>query len=276
MLHTRARWRRVPLGGLSVDPLTEAQVVSHVRSALARGEGGWIVTPNVDILRRVSRDPQLRAQLREADLVVADGTPLVWAARLAGWSLPARVAGSDLIWSLSHALAAEGHGVFVLGGTPAATATGGADSADGAHRAAEVLADTCPGLRVAGALCPPFGFDADPAQLEAVCAAVIAAAPQMVYVGIGFPRQEHLIRRLRAALPATWFLGCGAAVNFVAGDIQRANPAMQKAGLEWLDRLAREPRRLARRYLREDAPFAAALLARSLHHRLTHRPTHRA
>ncbi|WP_460493997.1 WecB/TagA/CpsF family glycosyltransferase [Dactylosporangium cerinum] len=98
----------------------------------------------------------------------------------------------------------------------------------------------------------------------------------MVYVGIGFPRQEHLIRRLRAALPGTWFLGCGAAVNFVAGDIQRANPAMQKAGLEWLDRLAREPRRLARRYLREDAPFAAALLARSLHHRLTHRPAHRA
>ncbi|GAB3863716.1 hypothetical protein GCM10027610_110930 [Dactylosporangium cerinum] len=109
-----------------------------------------------------------------------------------------------------------------------------------------------------------------------MCAAVIDAEPEMVYVGIGFPRQEHLIRRLRAALPGTWFLGCGAAVNFVAGDIQRANPAMQKAGLEWLDRLAREPRRLARRYLREDAPFAAALLARSLHHRLTHRPAHRA
>ncbi|GAB3863720.1 WecB/TagA/CpsF family glycosyltransferase [Dactylosporangium cerinum] len=148
MLHTRARWRRVPLGGLSVDPLTEAEVVSHVRSALARGEGGWIVTPNVDILRHVSRDPQLRAQLREADLVVADGTPLVWAARLAGWNLPARVAGSDLIWSLSRALAADGGSVFVLGGTPAA------DGPDGAYRAAAVLADTCPGLRVAGTLCP--------------------------------------------------------------------------------------------------------------------------
>jgi N-acetylglucosaminyldiphosphoundecaprenol N-acetyl-beta-D-mannosaminyltransferase len=270
MLHTRARWRRVPLGGLSVDPLTEAEVVSHVRSALARGEGGWIVTPNVDILRHVSRDPQLRAQLREADLIVADGTPLVWAARLAGWNLPARVAGSDLIWSLSRALATDGGSVFVLGGAPAT------DGPDGAYRAAAVLADTCPGLRIAGTLCPPFGFDADPASLDAVCAAVIDAEPEMVYVGIGFPRQEHLIRRLRAALPGTWFLGCGAAVNFVAGDIQRANPAMQKAGLEWLDRLAREPRRLARRYLREDAPFAAALLARSLHHRLTHRPAHRA
>ncbi|MEV4132695.1 WecB/TagA/CpsF family glycosyltransferase [Dactylosporangium sp. NPDC049742] len=271
MLHTRARWRRVPLGGLSVDPLTEAEVVSHVRSALARGEGGWIVTPNVDILRHVSRDPQLRAQLREADLVVADGTPLVWAARLAGWNLPARVTGSDLIWSLSRALAADDHGVFILGGAP-----GDLGEDDGAHRAALVLADTFPGLRIAGTLCPPFGFDKDPATLAEVCDAVVAADPRMVYVGIGFPRQEHLIRRLRAALPHTWFLGCGAAVNFVAGDIQRANPAMQKAGLEWLDRLAREPRRLARRYLREDAPFAATLLARSLHHRLTHRPAHRA
>ncbi|MET7417747.1 WecB/TagA/CpsF family glycosyltransferase [Dactylosporangium sp. NPDC005555] len=269
-----------------MDPLTEAEVVSHVRSALARGEGGWIVTPNVDILRRVSRDPRLRAQLCEADLVVADGTPLVWAARLAGWNLPARVTGSDLIWSLSRALAADHHGVFILGGTPSdgsgfAGTTADTDfddvaDLDGAHRAALVLADTFPGLRIAGTLCPPFGFDTDPDLLEAVCDAVIAAQPQMVYVGIGFPRQEHLIRRLRAALPATWFLGCGAAVNFVAGDIQRANPALQKAGLEWLDRLAREPRRLARRYLREDAPFAAALLARSLHHRLTHRPAHRA
>ncbi|WP_426514891.1 WecB/TagA/CpsF family glycosyltransferase [Dactylosporangium sp. McL0621] len=151
----------------------------------------------------------------------------------------------------------------------AAHLAGGRTHLDGAHRAAARLAEDCPGLRIAGAYCPPFGFDRDPRLLWAVCARVIKAQPQMVYVGIGFPRQEHLIASLREALPATWFLGCGAAVNFVAGDIQRARPALQKAGLEWLDRLAREPQRLARRYLREDAPFAAALLARSLHHRLT-------
>jgi N-acetylglucosaminyldiphosphoundecaprenol N-acetyl-beta-D-mannosaminyltransferase len=158
----------------------------------------------------------------------------------------------------------------------AARPAGGFTHRDGADRAAARLAEDCPGLRIAGAYCPPFGFDRDPRQLRAVCARVIKAQPQMVYVGIGFPGQEHLIASLREALPATWFLGCGAAVNFVAGDIQRARPVLQKAGLEWLDRLAREPRRLARRYLREDAPFAAALLARSLHQRLTRRPAHRA
>ncbi|WP_433210791.1 WecB/TagA/CpsF family glycosyltransferase [Dactylosporangium sp. CS-047395] len=272
MLRSYSHTRRVPVGGLAIDPLTEDEVVARVLAALDRGRGGWIVTPNVDILRQVARDETLRAQLSAADLVVADGAPLVWAARLAGRALPARVAGSDLIWSLSQGLASRRGSVFVLGGTPAENP----GERDGAHRAADRLAAQCPGLRIAGAHCPPFGFDRNPRALRSVCARVVKAQPQMVYVGIGFPRQEHLIARLREALPATWFLGCGAAVNFVAGDVQRARPALQKAGLEWLDRLAREPRRLARRYLREDAPFAAALLARSLHHRLTRRPAHRA
>ncbi|MER7004572.1 WecB/TagA/CpsF family glycosyltransferase [Dactylosporangium sp. NPDC000555] len=271
MLRSYTHTRRVPVGGLAIDPLTEGEVVARVLDALDRGRGGWIVTPNVDILRRVARDAALRAQLAAADLVVADGAPLVWAARLAGRALPARVAGSDLIWSLSRGLALRGGSAYVLGGAPSA-----AGEPDGAHRAAARLAAACPGLRIAGAHCPPFGFDRRPRVLRSVRARVIKAKPQMVYVGIGFPRQEHLIASLRAELPSTWFLGCGAAVNFVAGDVRRARPALQKAGLEWLDRLAREPRRLARRYLREDAPFAAALLARSLHHRLTHRPAHRA
>ncbi|GAA3267021.1 WecB/TagA/CpsF family glycosyltransferase [Dactylosporangium vinaceum] len=271
MLRSYSHTRRVPVGGLPIDPVTEDEVVARVLTALERGRGGWIVTPNVDILRQVARDKALRAQLSAADLVVADGAPLIWAARLAGRALPARVPGSDLIWSLSRGLATRGGSVFVLGGTPAQ-----GDEPDGARRAASRLAAECPGLRIAGAHCPPFGFDHNPRRLRSVCARVIKAQPQMVYVGIGFPRQEHLIASLREALPSTWFLGCGAAVNFVAGDVQRARPALQKAGLEWLDRLAREPRRLARRYLREDAPFAAALLARSLHHRLTRRPAHRA
>src|SRR5262245_40976790 len=97
MLRSYSRTRRVPVGGLAIDPLTETEVVSRVLASLRRGRGGWIVTPNVDILRQVHRDPALRDQLGDADLVVADGAPLVWAARLAGRALPARVAGSDLI-----------------------------------------------------------------------------------------------------------------------------------------------------------------------------------
>jgi N-acetylglucosaminyldiphosphoundecaprenol N-acetyl-beta-D-mannosaminyltransferase len=248
---------RVPLGGLAIDALTEEAVVAHVRAALDRGIGGRIVTPNVDILRQAARDEAIRAELASADLVVADGAPLVWASRLAGTPLPARVAGSDLIWSLSAGLARDGRSVYLLGGCP---------DSGGARRAADRLA-----ARVAGAWSPPFGFDVEHGDLSEV----IEAKPDLVFVGIGFPRQERLIARLRPELPAAWFLGCGAAINFVAGDVHRAPRAMQRSGLEWLHRLACEPRRLANRYLRHDAPYASRLLVGSIARRARHKSAHR-
>ena len=249
--------RRVVLDGLAFDALTEVQVVAHVRAAVERGMGGRIVTPNVDVLRQVRHDRALRSIVERADLVVADGAPLLWAARLAGAPLPERVSGSSLIWSLSAGLGLDGRSVYVLGGLPARRP----GLAEGAHRAAVVLADAYPGLRIAGYASPPFGFERDSERLTAVCREVVEAKPDLVYVGLGFPKQEWLIGLLRGDLPFTWFLGCGVAVNFVAGDQARAPEWMQGAGLEWTHRLAHEPRRLAGRYLRHDAPYALRLLA---------------
>jgi N-acetylglucosaminyldiphosphoundecaprenol N-acetyl-beta-D-mannosaminyltransferase len=249
----------VSLGGLAFGALSETDVVARVRNALDRGAGGHIVTPNVDILRQAARDPALRAELAGADLLVADGMPLVWAARIAGTPLPERVAGSSLIWSLSAGLARDGRSVYLLGGGPEPDA--------GSSRAAAALAAACPGLRIAGHTSPPYGFDADPAALAAVCADVIEAKPDLVYVGLGFPRQERLIARLRPDLPGAWFLGCGAAIDFVAGDRPRAPLWMQRNGLEWAHRLGCEPRRLARRYLRHDAPYALRLMTTAVRHR---------
>jgi N-acetylglucosaminyldiphosphoundecaprenol N-acetyl-beta-D-mannosaminyltransferase len=257
-------WRRVPLGGLGIDPLTEAEVVAYVRRALDHGAGGWIATPNVDILRQAATDDAIRALVADADLVVADGAPLVWAARLAGTPLPERVAGADLTWSLSRSLADDGRSVYLLGGEPAKPApTRSKGRREGAHRAEMVLTAMYPGLRIAGHASPRYGFDSRPDELSAVCAELVDAKPDVVYIGLGFPRQERLIARLRADLPAAWFLGCGAAINFVAGDVTRAKPWLRRAGLEWLDRLLREPSRLAERYLRYDAPFALRLLAKA-------------
>jgi N-acetylglucosaminyldiphosphoundecaprenol N-acetyl-beta-D-mannosaminyltransferase len=267
-------WRRVVLSGVGLDPLTEAEVVAFVCRGLDRGIGGRIVTPNVDILRQAAADPELRRDLAEADLVVADGAPLVWAARLAGTPLPARVAGSDLIWSLSRGLARDGRCIYLLGGKPGGLT--GPARLEGAHRAAIALVSAFPGLRIAGHASPRFGFDELADELAAVCAEVIEGKPDLVYVGLGFPRQERIITRLRADLPGAWFLGCGAAINFVAGDQVRANGFLQRVGLEWLHRLGSEPRRLAERYLRHDAPYAGRLLATSAIRRLTRRPAHRA
>jgi N-acetylglucosaminyldiphosphoundecaprenol N-acetyl-beta-D-mannosaminyltransferase len=249
--------RDVVLSGVRFDALTESEVVDTVLAALAAGRGGRIVTPNVDILRRVQRDAEAREHVESASLVMADGAPLIWAARAAGHPLPARVPGSDLIWSISGALAEKGYSVYLLGGEPGTSEV-----------AAAALTDRYPGITIAGHSSPPFGFDTRGDEYDAVCAEVIAARPDVVYVGLGFPKQERVIARLRTALPQTWFMGCGAAIGFVAGVYSRAPRWMQRTGLEWLHRLSLEPGRLMRRYLVEDAPFAARLLTASALSRL--------
>jgi N-acetylglucosaminyldiphosphoundecaprenol N-acetyl-beta-D-mannosaminyltransferase len=245
---------RVDLDGTGIDRITEAEVVAVVRDALHHGRGGRIITPNVDILRRAQTDPEAREHLDDADLIVADGMPLIWASKLGGTPLPERVAGSSLIWSLSAGLGKDGRSIFVIGGAP---------ENDGAARAADRLAGDCPGLRVAGTLCPDYGFEKDPIAYDQFCSKVVDARPDLVFVGLGFPKQERMIARLRTALAQSWFIGCGAAVNFVAGDVSRAPRWMQRSGLEWAHRLGTEPRRLASRYLRHDAPYALRLLAQA-------------
>jgi N-acetylglucosaminyldiphosphoundecaprenol N-acetyl-beta-D-mannosaminyltransferase len=247
---------RVHLDGTGIDRITEDEVVAVVREAIASGRGGRIITPNVDILRQARVDRRIREYLEDADLIVADGMPLIWASKLSGTPLPERVAGSSLIWSLSAGLGRDGRSIFVVGGAPACERL-----TDGATRAADRLAGRCPGLRVAGTLCPPFGFEKDEIAYAEFCAKVADAEPDMVFVALGFPKQEEVVARLRAVLPRAWFIGCGAAVNFVAGDVDRAPRWMQRTGLEWAHRLGTEPRRLATRYLRHDAPYALRLLA---------------
>jgi len=251
-MYMKAISARVPVGTLAFDPLTEQQVVTRVLAALAEGDGGWISTPNVDILRRSSKNAEVRRLIGAADMVVADGAPVVWAARLGGRPLPERVAGSSLLWSLSEAAATSGRGIYLLGG-----------EAEVADRAADRLRRHAPGLRVTGTFAPPWGFESEPAQVEAIRDRLVSADPDMVFVGLGCPKQELLIETLSPDLPRTWWLGCGAALAFAAGQLHRAPAWMQANGLEWVHRLVSEPRRLARRYLIDDAPFALRLLAAS-------------
>jgi N-acetylglucosaminyldiphosphoundecaprenol N-acetyl-beta-D-mannosaminyltransferase len=172
----------------------------------------------------------------------------VWASRLHGVALPERVAGSDLVWSLPEMLAELGVSVFLVGGEPG--------TADGAARR---LHERCPGLSVVGTLCPPHGFERHPTAMAEIIDAVAGSGAQLVFVGLGFPKQEMVIRELRRAMPEAWFVGVGVSFSFMSGAIPRAPAWMQRLGLEWLHRLAHEPRRLAGRYF-GDIPFAGRLL----------------
>ena len=242
------------------DALTEGEVADVVRKGWAEGCGGSIITVNVDVAQAAARDAPLAELVATGTLVVADGMPLVWASRVSGHSLPERVAGSSLVHSLSAAAAADGKSVYLLGGAPGVP-----------ERAAQALAAQSATLRIAGTDSPPFGFDQTADGVQQAVAAVVATAPDLVFVGLGFPKQERLIEHLRPALPSAWFVACGGGIAMAAGVFERANPMMQRLGLEWLHRLALEPRRLARRYLLDDLPFALALLVRSTGHRLTRR-----
>jgi N-acetylglucosaminyldiphosphoundecaprenol N-acetyl-beta-D-mannosaminyltransferase len=249
---TRPGQGRVRMGNFGLDPVTEPEVIELVRKAWAAGRGGSIIPVNVDVALTVSRQRDLVSLLDAGSLVVADGAPLEWAARVAGQPLPGRVTGSGLVFSLSEAAAADGRSVFILGGAEGVP-----------QQAAAALCSRFPGLRVAGADSPPFGFDKTEEGVRQTVDAVTAAEPDLVFVGLGFPRQEMLIEQLRQAWPSAWYLACGGGITMAAGIVRRASPLMQRFGLEWVHRLVHEPRRLARRYLRDDLPFAVGLLARS-------------
>src|SRR4051812_8053909 len=251
----------VPVGAVSIMSMTEADVTEHVARSWRRGQGGSIVTVNVDILRAATRNDDLAALVADAEIVVADGMPVVWAASLAGMPVPERVAGSSLVWTLAEIAAREGRSVYLLGGDPGVP-----------EAAARALVEQFPTLRIAGTDSPPYGFDKDQWQLAAVVARVRRAAPDLVFVGLGFPKQEHLLTRLRAVLPRAWMLGCGAGIAMAAGQFRRAPVALQRMGAEWVHRLLLEPRRLARRYLLNDLPFALGLLAQAWTGRFSPRP----
>jgi len=242
--------RGATLVGITFDRLTETEVIEHILDAMRLGRGGWVATPNIDICRLAGRDPRLQELVSSASLVVPDGMPLLWAAALRGDPLAERVTGSSLIYSLTAAAAQHGRSIYLLGGDPSVPA-----------QAAGQLRRRHPDLLIAGTDAPPIGLGVSDSGIDIIRARLAATTPDIVYVGLGFPKQERLVAQIAPAFPATWFIGCGAAIPFVAGTVPRAPKWMQRAGAEWLFRLAMEPRRLANRYLVHDLPFAARLLA---------------
>ncbi len=246
----------VNLRGAPISALTESQCVTLILNELDAERGGWLITMNLDHLRRFEQDPDYASLARRASLLLADGMPLVWASRLRGTPLPERITGSNLVWSLTKAAADQQRSIFLLGGTSYASA-----------RTAQILKERFPRLNLAGVLCPAVGFEQNALELEQLKRAVISAQPDIVYVALGSPKEDDFIDSLRTQMPRTWWIGVGISFGFVSGEISRAPRWLQQAGLEWLHRLIQEPRRLYKRYLLQGVPFARVLLVDALHDR---------
>jgi N-acetylglucosaminyldiphosphoundecaprenol N-acetyl-beta-D-mannosaminyltransferase len=253
--------RKIRLLGMPISVVTEAEAVSYVIASLRTKVGGWVITPNLDQLRLFRKTADLRRMYEQAGLIVADGMPLIWASRLQRTPLPERVAGSSIISTLTAAAARSGHSIYFLGGNPGA-----------AEQAADELKTTNPALRIAGHYCPPFGFDQNEAEMEKIRQLLKESQADIVYVGLGFPKQERLIEKLRSTLPDAWFLGIGISFSFLAGEVKRAPRWMQNIGLEWMHRMVQEPGRLFGRYVVHGIPFAIRLFCGALRTRFAQVP----
>jgi N-acetylglucosaminyldiphosphoundecaprenol N-acetyl-beta-D-mannosaminyltransferase len=246
------------LMGTLVGVVTEAYAVETIVGAAESGHGHWTITANLDHLRRYHRDPVQRSLIEEADLVVADGMPLIWASRLAGDPLPERVSGSSMVWSICEAASARHQSIFLLGGDPGV-----------AERAAQVLRSRYPGLDIAGTACPSLGFEQNELEFSRLQRQLVEAAPRIVFVALGFPKQDLLIRIMRKALPNASFLGVGISLSYVAGDLSPPPDWICRLGIEWAYRLAQEPtRRLVRRYLIDGVPFGLRLMTSAAQRRV--------
>ena len=250
----------VELLGMALAQVDTKQLLEHIFAELRAGRGGWLVTANLDFLRRHAHDPHMRRLYDQADVRVADGRPLVWAAKLQGDELPERVAGSRLIYPLAMHAAREGRSLYLLGGVAGA-----------AEGAAETLCAYAPGLRISGYSSPRVSEPPTDVELEPIVTELERDPPDILLVAFGSPKQELVIEALRARFPKTWMIGVGITFSFVAGMESRAPEWMGDIGLEWVHRLAQDPKRLARRYLAHDVPFAFELFGRIALRRLNGR-----
>lgn len=217
--------------GVRIDALTYDGLLARIADFVASGTPHQICTANPEFVMEAQRNAAFRDVLAQADVVMADGIGLLWAARRVGRPLPQRVTGSDGVPRIVARAAEQGWRVYLLGAAPGV-----------AQRAAEVLLQRHAGLQVAGV------YPGSPADAEApeIIARIRAARPHILLVAYGAPRQDLWIAKHRAALDVPVMMGVGGSLDFIAGVQQRAPAWVQRLNLEWLHRLITQPWRWRR------------------------------
>ena len=222
--------------------------IDAIDRLISAKNGGTVFTPNVDHVVMAEHDQRFRTAYAAAALSLVDGTPVLWAARLLRTPLPAKISGSDLVMPLLRRAAERGHRVYFLGGAPGV-----------AELAKSKLEAALPGIRIVGTDASRIDVNATE-EADEVAERIRRAAPDLVLVALGAPKQEIWSYTRAELLKPAVLIGVGASLDFVAGIQKRAPSWMSKVGLEWLYRLAQEPRRLAARYLLRDPEFGLILL----------------
>lgn len=240
---------RVDVLGTGVSAIDMDDALRIVGGWIAEGRDSYVCVTGVHGVMESRRDGALRDVYDGAGLVTPDGMPLVWLCRAAGFPHVGRVYGPDLLLALAEAGVARGYRHFFYGGAPGI-----------ADRLAGRLRERFPGMVVAGTYCPPFRPLTAEEDRE-VAHLLREACPDIVWVGLGAPRQERWMAEHVGGVPGV-MIGVGAAFDFHSGAKPQAPRWIQRSGLEWAFRLASEPRRLWRRYLVYNTGFVLLLVAR--------------
>lgn len=235
--------------GVGVSALTLAQATDLVVGVRGRRQAGYICLGTVHSISEARRDPAYRRVLNHSWLTTPDGMPLVWLAHRLGHPQVTRVYGPDLLLAVCDAGRTAGLRHYFFGGAPGV-----------ADELTRRLATRFPGLAVAGAESPPYRpLTTD--EFTALQARIAAAQADVVWIGLGTPKQDRFMAESWQRLDAGVLIGVGAAFDFHSGRLRQAPRWMQRSGLEWLFRLGQEPRRLAVRYLVYNPLFVMRILA---------------
>jgi N-acetylglucosaminyldiphosphoundecaprenol N-acetyl-beta-D-mannosaminyltransferase len=229
--------------GVGISAINLDSAVAAVEHALEAKARGYVCVTGVHGVTEARSDPAFRQILNGAFLNTPDGMPMVWMGRWQGFRQMSRVYGPDLMLRLCELSARRGFTHFFYGGAPGV-----------AEDLKSRLEQRFPGLKVAGTFCPPFRpLTAD--EERALIQQVARLRPDLFWVGLSTPKQEKFMAQYWQKLEATLFFGVGAAFDFHAGRVRQAPRWMQRSGLEWLFRLGCEPRRLWKRYLKNNPLF---------------------
>ena len=241
----------INLLGVRISALNLPHAVQRVLAGVARGDKGYICIRDVHGVVKCQSDAELRRIHNAAYLVTPDGMPIVWALKLSGHRDASRVYGPDLMLALFEAGQAAGLRHFLFGSTAATL-----------DRLQAELLRKYPAARIVGTLAPPFG-DWTTDQEREMADRINGSGADIVWVGLGTPKQELWMGRARDRLDAAMMIGVGAAFDFHSGAKRQAPRFVQRSGFEWLFRLASEPRRLARRYAVAVPAFVGLSLAQA-------------
>jgi len=237
--------------GLPLAQVDVVQTLELIDRLIRRGEPSLVITANLHYAMLSDGDPRLVEVNRQAALVVADGTPMIWYSRLTRSPLPERIAGADLIYWLCRQAAERRQRVFFLGGKPGVAAA-----------AATKLSWMYPGLQVAGIEAPDLD-SLSAREQDQLVGRIRDARPDLLLVAFGQPKGEVWLAESLQKLNVPVSIQVGASFDFVAGRATRAPRWMQRIGLEWLYRMGCDPKRLGPRYAR-DAWFLAKAVLRDL------------